>query len=335
MKRKNERGIALLLALLVLSILIILIAQMSVTAANNKTITENYLNDLQNGYGARAGYYRALLYLEADAEKSSTTDNLGKTWAQPFHFQLGKSSVQVKIEDSERRINLSQINTDDGKVNTLVANQLRRLCAALGHPSDVAERIIDYIDADTKGDYEVGARNSRPYNLEELIRIDGVPKEALYGGDLYNRKVGALLDFVTLWPRTKSDGAQPGIVNVNTATVEVFLALSDKMSPSLAQAIIGYRSARKGDGTLQSFETVDDLKKVSGMTDDVFGEIKPQAAVKSTHFEFRVRSAVGNVSKSWIYVVKRAGKEGAAKLSLVSSQKSSDFLSTAPAETKE
>ncbi len=335
--RRNERGIALLLALLVLTILIILIAQMSVTAANNKAVTQNYLNDLQNGYGARAGYHQGVLYIEAEMEKGSKTDSLGAKWAQPITVKLGASTVKVSIEDSERRINLSQINTDDGKVNAVVGNQLRRLCEALGHPTEVAERILDYIDADTKGNYEEGARNARPYNLEELLRVKDVPKEALYGGDLEGKKVGALLDFVTLWPRSKTEGAQPGVVNVNTAAIEVLLSLSDKMSASVGQGIVAYRTTRKPDGSLQSFESAEDLKKVNGMTEDLFNDLKSQGTVQSTHFEIRVRSTVGHVSKSWLYVVRRqsGSKEGeAGKIALVSSQKTSDFLSVAPPEEK-
>lgn len=330
---RRDRGIALLLTLLVLTILIVLIAQMSVTAANTKSISQNYLNDLQNGYGARSGYHQAVLFLETDGEKAPNVDHGGERWAKPVEFPLGRANVRVEIQDSPRRINLSLINNDDGQVNAKMASIVRRLVYVLGHDSEVGDRIVDYIDGDTKGEYEIGARNARLHNLEELLRIDGIPREALYGGEVRGRKVKGVMEYMTLWPRTSAEGGA-GAVNANTAPVEVLMALSDKMSQSTANAIVAYRETRKSDGSTQSFESVNDLRNVSGVTDELLTEIQGQIAFKASHFEIRVRSSVANVAKSWLYVVKRTtGEKGA--IALVTSQKTSDFLAwIPPAEEK-
>lgn len=328
MRRRNERGIALLLTLLVMTILIVLIAQMSVTSLHTKTISENFLNDLQNGYGARAGYHQGVLYLQADSEKAPNVDHLGEKWAQKISIDLGRSTVEVTVEDSERRINLSHLNKDDGTPNPQVISQLRRLCAVLGHPQDVADRIVDYVDKDTKGDYEVGARNDRLYSLEELLRIDGIPQQALYGGPHEGKTLGGLLDHVTLWPREMA-GTLPGVVNLNTAPKEVLRALSDELTSTVADAIVAYRETKRPDGSNQYFETINDIKKVQGVTDEIYADLANQSAVRGSHFEIRVRSSVGNLSKRWLYVVKRTtGEQG--KIELVTSQKVSDFLAFAP-----
>src|SRR5262245_27567205 len=68
-KRKDE-GIALILALLVLVILVVVILQMTASSLHNRTLAENHLADLQNTYGARAGYQRALIFLQLDLEKA-------------------------------------------------------------------------------------------------------------------------------------------------------------------------------------------------------------------------------------------------------------------------
>ena len=339
--RKKERGIALLLALLVLTILIVLIAQMSVTTLNTKTISENYLNDLQNSYGNRSGYYQALLYLEADMEKEPNIDSLAEKWTTAISFSLGKSAIAVTIEDSERRINLSRINNDDEDktLNEDIAEQFRQLLFVLGHPSDISDRIIDYIDTDTKGDYENEARNDRLHTLEELLQIEGVPSESLYGGRLAGTEVEGFLDYVTIYPRTLEEGETAGLININTASSAVFQSLSEDITPELAAEIDAYRNAMGADNTPQVFEKKEDIQNVSGMSSEIYEEISSHIDVKATHFEIRVKSSHRNLTKNWLYVVKKKqegeGEEATHELTLVFSQKLTDFLAVPPPEEEE
>jgi general secretion pathway protein K len=325
-RARAEGGVALILALLLLAILIVLVGQLTITTLHNRTVAENQLADLQNTLGLRSGYHRAKLFLQADAERAAAVDSVNEAWAAPVEFDLGKAHVKVAVQDSERLLDLSHLVDDNGERQTTVSAQLKRLASLLLHPPDVAERILDYVDADTKGDYEAGARNARLLNLEELLRIPGVPPGVLYGGLVEGLEKKGLLEFVTIWPRTLP--AAPGAVNANTAPAEVLAALSEKMSLALAQAIVQARGARNPDGTYQEVQAPEDLKKVSGMTDEVFASLAGLVLAKSSTFEVKVRSAVGNVEKAWTYVVTRT-PEGT---SLLGAQRTSDFLSVRPPE---
>src|SRR5436190_2145524 len=296
-----------MLALLVLIILVVVILQMTAGALHNRTVAENHLADLQNAYGARAGYARALLYLQADAEDKPEVDSLQERWAAPIDFELGKAQVRVTIVDAERFINLSQLVTDKGEQNPPVVAQLRRLVKVLHHTPDMADRIIDYIDSDNKGEFESRARNERLYNLEELLRVDGLPAEVIYGGVISGEEKKGLREFLTIWPRTAppEGGAPAGAVNLNTASSEVLQCLSDQMLPAMADAIVAFRTLPGNDGKPQQFEKVDDLKRVQGMSDGLYQEISPQVTVKSATFEIRCRGTVGKVAKPWVYVVQR------------------------------
>ena len=96
------------------------------------------------------------------------------------------------------------------------------------------------------------------------------------------------------------------------------------------------------DNSFQSFESPADLKNVASMTDEIFNEISDQITVNATHFEIRVQSRFRNLTKKWLYVVKRA-KQGEGErtgeeqenLTLVFSQKMSDFLAIEPPEGEE
>ncbi len=331
MRPRKDRGVALILALLVLAILIVLVGQMVITSVQNRSIAENQLADLQNSYGTRSGYERALLVLQAHLEKEPGVDAPGGTWAQPIELDLGKAHVVVEIRDSGRFLNLSRLVNEKGEVNPTVAAQFRRLTAILGHPPDTAERIIDYIDADSRGEYEQGARNQQLFNLEELLRIQGMPPEALYGGKTGNEEKKGLLSFLTVWPREVPKGPHPPAVavNFNTAPAEVLLSLSDKMTPLVAQEIVTDRGRTGADGRPDPFRTPDDVKRVSAMSGDIFASLAGQVAVMSPTYEVRVRSRVGNIEKSWLYVVQRPAKPGEG-MALLTSQRVNDFLTVRP-----
>lgn len=309
-RRRNDEGIALILALLVLIILVVVILQMTASSLHNRTLAENHLSDLQNSYGARAGYVRALLYLGIDQEKAPEVDSLKEQWASPIDFTLGKATVRVTIVDSDRFINLSNLTNEKGEVVPAVVSQLRRLVKNLKLTPDVADRIIDYIDVDTRGEFEGRAKNDKLFNLEELLRIDGLTPEIVYGGVFPDGERKGLREFLTIWPKVPEAGATPGAVNINTASAEVLQALSDQMSLPVAEAIVAHRDQPGSDGRPQDFAKPEDLKRVQGMNDGIYTSLQGQIAVKASTFEIRARGTVGKVEKAWVYVVQR--KAGSA-----------------------
>src|SRR6185295_7146175 len=149
---------------------------------------------------------RALLYLEADQELAPDVDSLRETWATPMEFSLGKAQVRVQICDAERFINLSMLTNEKGEPNPVVVQQLKRLVKNLKFTPDIADRIVDYIDADTKGEFEARAKNEKLFNLEELLRIEGLTGEIVYGGVTPEGERKGLREFLTIWPKT-ADGA--------------------------------------------------------------------------------------------------------------------------------
>jgi type II secretory pathway component PulK len=362
--RPRERGIALFLALLVLVLLSIIIVQMTASSVQTKTTAENHVSDLQNSYALRAGYYQALLYLQTDLEEAPDVDTLAERWAQPLEFDLGRAHVQVVIQDSERFVSLAQLVDDQGVANPTIVAQLHRLVRILGHPPDVADRIVDYVDADSKGAFEAQAKNDRLWNPEELLRIEGITPEVVYGGTVDGLDRKGLVGFVTPWPLPSGPaagappaaagsattpagtppasggtpaapgGATPGMVaagaiNVNTASSEVLQSLADEMTPTMAAAIMAARSAPGPDGLAQGFKTLEDLKKVSGLSGAAYDAIAPQLTVKSSTFEIRVKSQIGTLEKSWVFIVRRGGGQGAG-ITLLGSQRLNDFLTVRP-----
>lgn len=317
---------ALLLSVLVLTILIAIVTQMTITAAHNKSISATAIADLQNTYGAKAGYQHAVLHLQADRERGETLDSLHEKWATPFSLTLGSqesTTVWVRIQDAERKFNLSLAVNEGGERVPAMEERFHRLVRGLGIADDVAERILDYVDKDTKGEYEAGARNERPFNLEELLRIPGIPREALYGDEETHQR--GLVEFLTLWP---SSGEDAGKANLNTAPVEILASLHDKLTEALAAKIAAYREQKSEGGGETEFKAPEDLKKVEGITEEIYQDVAPMITVKSATFEIRSRSLSGPVEKEWLFVVARKDD----KVEPVASMMVNDFVWVKPPE---
>ena len=76
-------------------------------------------------------------------------------------------------------------------------------------------------------------------------------------------------------PRTTADSQDtqsPGLVNINTATLEELTTVSG-IGESRAQAIIAYREANG------AFRCIEDIKQVDGIKDGLFSKIKDQITV--------------------------------------------------------
>jgi general secretion pathway protein K len=203
-RARSRRGIALVLTLLVLAILILLVVQLRLTTRLHVIQAGNGTGDLRNAYGARAALEFARLYVQTDTELAAGVDSLLEPWARPLVVPgMADIAVQLAIEDEERRFNLHKVFLPNGKASPLGRLQLGRLVAILGIPDEtLAARIADYVDPDTEGEFEGGAKNRMLVLPEELAMIPGVPPEALYGGvhPETRQPFRGLLEYVTIWP---------------------------------------------------------------------------------------------------------------------------------------
>lgn len=327
--KQSKKGIALILALLVLTILIVLVAQMSFTSTQNRIIAKNYNNDLQNTYGVRSGYYYALLFLQDDLEKAPEVDHLGEDWAKSINLNLGNAQTTITIEDARSKLNLSYLTDPNSPVRT----QLKRLIINLGYEEKYVEIIGDYIDTNTKGDYEVGAKNNMLYNIEELLRVDGLKQEILYGETLEGIKKKGIIEFITTIQTLEQLAQVKGIkppssqvwhININTAPSEILLSLSDNLTADIVENIIFYRQQVDEQGKQKAFKNVDELKNVQSVTNELFNEIRPFLTVRSNYYNIKSFSRAWNVEKGWAYTVYKDAQT--KRIRLLTSHRINDFL---------
>src|SRR5947209_4401275 len=98
-ERGGERGIALILTLLVLSILIVRISQFSWSAKVERTIARNAKDDLKMNFAARGAVAYAQAFLRADRALQTNLDSMREDWADPTKFQSVRvGDVSLKID---------------------------------------------------------------------------------------------------------------------------------------------------------------------------------------------------------------------------------------------
>jgi general secretion pathway protein K len=307
MSIKDERGVALVLALAVTVLLVSLVVDFSYTMMVDLTLAANLRDEQKAFYAARSGVELARHLLQKD---DPAYDALDEDWAllnehPGFISEDDEGKFKVNIEDEAAKIPINDLIAGD-KVNLVRRSQLERLFEVLELDPHLIDPIIDWLDPDNNPE-PFGAEDeyyqtlSPPYPckngplaaLEELLLVKGMTEEILYGTD---EKKG-LIHFLTLY----ADGK----VNINTASAEVLQSLSDKIDKSLAQAIIDYRQEEPFKDKIK----YDDIKPLPGMTLEIFNEINDQCDIKSSTFSLHVEGQVRGIKKVVSTVLKREDKK--------------------------
>jgi general secretion pathway protein K len=289
---RRERGVAVITAILIVAVAAsaaaMMLSQQSAMIDQALMVSSRAQADLY----AQAGVDWARGVLAEDARRTREVDTLDEGWAQPIAaLPVDRALVAGAIGDEQGRFNLNNVMNG----NTPSGPDIRMLREILGHVGlapELAEAIVDWIDADPDLSGSGGAEDAfylglqRPYRaanrpmvqLEELYRVRGFDAAA----------VAKLRPWVTALPvRTAT--------NVNTAGDVVIAALLG-VSRDKAAALIAERRARpfaqKGDFTA----------RIASL--GAAGAI-PEYDVKSAHFLVRVRVAQDDVHLATEALVRR------------------------------
>lgn len=305
---KGESGTALIMTLLIIAILAGLTVGFSDESSVELTLA-GYARDRYRAYiVARSGVEVAIALLarDEDLEMDSLNEDWYQLWQQPLTMAMLQGvgevgmSLSAGVADESGKINLNYLRTEDGQIDEAREEQLRRFFTVLGLKEETVNPILDWLDEDDV-ERQDGAEAFWYQSLEEPYPCANGPfltpgQICLVKGmrQLEQFEGTRLLDYLTIY----SDGK----VNINTAPPQVLQSLSELMDGPLAEAIIEHRQE-------EDFARIDDLRNVSGMTDELFAEIRDWITVKSSYFsmEFNVNSN-GAVAAIRAYAAREEGK---------------------------
>ncbi len=304
----NERGVALIVVILAISIIVALTIQLNRDMRAQMYAAANLSDQTRLRYVAESGIYAAQALLLAD---KNGFDALTEDWANTEMVSLkseeffDNASFKLTIEDEGGKININKLVAGNA-YNVPVREMLLRL---LTGPSfrledasagEILDSIKDWIDGDDdasgKGSEE-GAKNAPLDCIEELLMIKGVSRELFYGSEGnygLSRCLGVFGD---------------GKININTAPRPVLLALSAQMTEEAAEALDAYRRDEKN--------SLADVGWVQGVPEAVGLNIPVGSlTVKSDIFQIKAVGVQGKMKRQIDAVVSRdAGRTKIATLS--------------------
>ncbi|MBE0617412.1 MAG: type II secretion system minor pseudopilin GspK [Proteobacteria bacterium] len=279
---RRQRGAALLLVVLLISLLSVLVMEFLREARLELRSAGNLRDSLQGHALLRSGVAVGSALLLADAEDNAV-DHRGELWAGPIPpVPLGDGTLAVSVEDLDGKFPLGSLVDDRGRPVPTQVEAYRRLLDAAeleeGDPAELVDALLAWIDADDYGPYETSETFTIPNapleHLEDLGRIEGYTPAVL-------KSIQPYLD-------VRSDKA----INVNTAAVPVLLSLDDAMTREGAEALYA-------DLGNEPVERVSDLRSHAA-----FAEIKTFAAlsqglkVESSRFRFLMSASVPAASEN-------------------------------------
>jgi len=286
----DNKGVALILTILVVSIIVAVTLQFNTSMRSNLHAAMNLSDGVKLACIARSGFNGALAALYVDGA-SGNIDTLRDDWAYIGAFSeaspslFGDGHFLAEVVDLSGRIQINNLVNEQGLYNNTQKNIMLRFLnlPEFGLGAEQAEDIIDAIKDWIDEDNEVtrfGAEDTYyltledPYPcknnplefLEELLLVRGITQELFYGTEEHPGISSCLTAY----------GA--GKININTANPLVLRALSDRITEELAEEIVAYRMDDNNDLANPKW-----YKEVPGMvditiTDDVI-------TTSSSHFK--------------------------------------------------
>jgi general secretion pathway protein K len=297
--RSRQRGVALIMAVLIVALATILAVNVTFRGMVDQRRSAN-LFALDEGFEVALGAEAwAADILRQDAQESQT-DHFGEAWARalpPLPIDEGVGTVEGRLQDMQGRFNLNNLVFADGTTNEKAVKQLERILSMLEIEPTWATAMADWIDADTQPGFPDGAEDTvytgvDPPHLAANMPITRASEMLVlpeFGADRFRR----LEPYITALPvGTK--------LNVCTAPGIVLDSLSETQRQfSLNPEDLANR--RKN----ACFPTLDDLRGTLGQAD--YDLIKDTLSESSTYFRATVWVTIGTTQFTLYSLLARGG----------------------------
>lgn len=286
----HERGVALITAIIVVSIASIAAVAMTHELQLNIRRSSNIFSADQGflyALGSEA-WARGMLIRDLNNNNSGNKyDGLDEDWAQELPpTPLEGGQVQAVTTDLQAKFNLNNLylEADDpsDEDKQLVTNNLalfQRLLAILELPESIAQATADWLDEDIKALYPDGAEDMEYLDLDQPYRTANGPMASptelrLIKGvdkDVFEK----LAPYVTTLPEHTK-------INVNTADTLVIRALAEDLSEADIEQLISEREETPFE---QTTVFIKNLKPLLGQNNVKSQQVTSLISVESQYFQ--------------------------------------------------
>ncbi|MGH7804663.1 MAG: type II secretion system minor pseudopilin GspK [Candidatus Binatia bacterium] len=308
--RDGERGIALLLVILVVTLVAVVVVEFTYSTEVDAHVTRNALNATQAHYLARSGAALGQVALRVDAEQKALSgapavETLTDTWARPFPplaIDGGFGFASFTISDETSKFNLNALAVPGGGNPTLLEMRkqlLQAILGSVGADENLAFALVDWVDFDDMSDRESGAerqyyqRRDPPYEPRNGLLL-GFDELAMVRGfeTLTRTQWTALRRIVTVLPTTDLR------INLNTAPGELLNAIGSSVNAAgLGDTIVRARETR-------SVMSIAEMAQLPGMS-ALPPLVRAAFDVRSTYFRIHAVGGAGDARRGVAVTVER------------------------------
>ena len=330
----GQRGMALLLTVLLLAVLVSLTLYLQRRTAANMVAATVFRDDMRLGVAADSAVRVGLAILAVEGA-TDRVDTLVDPWATVDEGQLStlfaEDEVKLDIIDLSGRLQLNSLVATSrgedapsrGRV-TVRQRQAREVLLRLlasgrfaiageGEARRLVDAVVDWLDADDREE-QWGAENSyyqaldRPYScrngplgdLDELLLVRGMSRVLLYG----TSSTEALADYLTVY-------GDDGRININTAPRLLVSCLAGDLDENLLSRFDGFRQDPRHRSLLAEPRW---YKNIGGWPGDI---VLYDDLLKTASDHFLVTATASHrVSTRGVTVVAQRGEGGELRLRL-------------------
>ena len=310
----NEKGIALLVALVVVVLLIALIVEFDYGTRVALTRAGTFRDGVQAAYLAKSGVRAAQAILKYDAKSLDPYDATTELWASPLTaYPVGEGFVSGEITDeaSKLNINLLQKPADYEKWKPV----WERLFQVLEIEPELIGTLKDWLDEDDLPEDLNGAEASYYENLDPPYTVRNGPIDSI--GELW--LIRGVTEEVYNKLTTGCDGkpcfttAPTTQINVNTVSIEVCQALHPNLDEEACDELVEARpiESKDSDNDFPSSwtGTGGGTGSASGIRVELASLQGGYITVKSDYFSILARGEVHETQRVVQSLVHRQGKE--------------------------
>lgn len=306
---RSERGLALVLTLLVLVLLVTSILEFDRSTRTAMKAAGNFRDGMKAFHLATSGVAAAQAVLKEDRAKTGGKDELTELWATPFPpYPVGDGTVAVAIQDEGGKININGLVTKDGNrfkdEPVWQVERLRQLFRLKDVDPNLVDAIVDWLDSDEIPEpngaespyYESLERPYRPRNghmetLAELHLVKGITD------DVYR----AISPYLTVYWNGPITGDSR--ININTADPVVLESLAVRDGAEIRFPLDAAQVEQIA--TARPFSNVTQVQNVPGITQPVYSAIQSHLDVGSRFFSIYAEGEANGVKKGVIAVADR------------------------------
>jgi general secretion pathway protein K len=254
---------ALLLVLLVVVLLTTLVTELAFSTLVDLRLAETFRDSTRAYYLAKGGINAGSMLLRKDQNHH---DSLDESWHQGVtDYPVGDGTVTVRIDDLGGKLAINTLVVGNNP-QTVVVDRFYRFFAALelpppADPAELTAALIDWLDSGDESYRELrvdaldipveGAESPYYRNLAVPYRCKNGPLHTL--DELANIKgfTPEVRQRITPFLAVNGDAK----ININTAGIEVLMALSPLLDRGMAQQIVDDRTGNPIDsiGQLESW----------------------------------------------------------------------------------